>query len=786
MKQPVEFGDYYLFERIAVGGMAEVFRAASYGVEGFERVVALKRVLPQISEDQAFIDMFVDEAKIAVQLDHPNISRIYDLGNADDSYYIAMEYVSGHDARAVFDRLNRRDESLSIEMCCHLVKEVCEALEYAHTKSNSDGEPLSLIHRDVSPQNILVGYDGQVKLIDFGIAKAAGKATKTRSGILKGKFGYMSPEHVRGRPIDRRSDIFALAVVLYELLTLERCFRGKDDFSTLEKVRRVDFRAVRELNRAVPPELEKIVMKGLAKSPKSRFQSAAEFQEALQTFLYQVGSFVSRKHVSKFMTSLFEEEKEQERVILNKFRQYARLHIPAARRASSLDDLIAGSAVKLAPTTKLLPDEENKIAPSSALLDSPSPSSIEDRSTENMPDPPPSLHLHDRPTVKSNTNTKTNAAIAPQIVKRPNTDRLRLLLIGLAALVLTGSAFLYLKAQQMEPGSIQITTEPSEVTIYVDSVKTYAGPTPITLNNIAPKQRYAINLTADEYDPQERRISLEPGETRQLRIALTPTSGRTKLTLRTIPPGAEVVIDGKRIGKTPLDQVSVKSGKRVINFIRDGVTVKSETVLISLGETKTHEVSLPPSNIDVDVSVSPRSGSTINIRDSKGQETKHGSSPLRVRVPNDGSHELIVRAPGYETDIRRLKSKKSTLGLSVVLTPTQATLKKRKRARSSPSMTKLGAPLNRAKSKRIENELTQKTDDQPRGIGYLSIHSFPSAECFIDGTPIGTTPVYRSEVSAGAHAIMLKRSRAPSFQHIVTVQVEAKKEEKVVYRHPKP
>ena len=214
--------------------MAEVFKAASYGVEGFERVVALKRVLPQISEDQAFINMFIDEAKIAVQLDHPNISRIYDLGNAEDSYYIAMEYVSGHDARALFDRLAAQGKKLDVALCCHIVKEVCEALEYAHTKTNNQGEPLSLIHRDVSPQNILLSFDGQVKLIDFGIAKAAGKATKTRSGILKGKFGYMSPEQVRGRPIDKRSDLFALAVVLYELLTSERCFRGKDDFSTLE------------------------------------------------------------------------------------------------------------------------------------------------------------------------------------------------------------------------------------------------------------------------------------------------------------------------------------------------------------------------------------------------------------------------------------------------------------------------------------------------------------------------------------------------------------------------
>ena len=235
------------------------------------------------------------------------------------------------------------------------MKEVCEALEYAHAKTNSQGEPLSLIHRDVSPQNILLSYDGQVKLIDFGIAKAAGKATKTRSGILKGKFGYMSPEHVRGRPIDHRSDLFALAVVLYELLTLQRCFRGKDDFSTLEKVRRVDFRAVRELNRSVPPELERIVMKEAREVSEGSFPDRCGISRGLQTFLYQTGSFVSRKNLAALMEQTFDAEIKQDRDSLNAFRQYARQNIPAARRASSLDDLLAGSAIKMAPTEKLIP-----------------------------------------------------------------------------------------------------------------------------------------------------------------------------------------------------------------------------------------------------------------------------------------------------------------------------------------------------------------------------------------------------------------------------------------------
>ena len=171
MRDPVKFGDYYLFERIAVGGMAEVFKAVSYGVEGFERLCAIKRVLPNISEDQEFINMFIDEAKIAVRLAHANIGQVFELGNAEDSYFISMEFVPGRDTRGIFDRERKLGRRLDIPMCCHVVKEVCEALEYAHNKRGDDQEPLSIIHRDVSPQNILVSYDGEVKLIDFGSAK---------------------------------------------------------------------------------------------------------------------------------------------------------------------------------------------------------------------------------------------------------------------------------------------------------------------------------------------------------------------------------------------------------------------------------------------------------------------------------------------------------------------------------------------------------------------------------------------------------------------------------------
>ncbi|HJL18892.1 MAG TPA: PEGA domain-containing protein [Sandaracinaceae bacterium LLY-WYZ-13_1] len=321
MKKPIPFGKYVLLERINVGGMAEVFKAKAFGVEGFERLVAVKRILPSIAEDQEFITMFIDEAKIAVQLTHANIAQIFDLGKVGESFFIAMEYVHGKDLRAIFDRARKRGETVPVPMACYTVMKVCEGLDYAHNKKDAAGRGLNLVHRDVSPQNILISYDGETKIIDFGIAKAAGKAGKTQAGILKGKFGYMSPEQVRGLPLDRRSDIFAVGIVLYELLTGERLFVGESDFSTLEKVRNVEIMPPSTYNRRIPEELEQIILKALAKDVDDRYQTAMDLHDDLQSFMYTSGNFFSRKDLSGYMRKAFAEEIAKESQREEEYRQ---------------------------------------------------------------------------------------------------------------------------------------------------------------------------------------------------------------------------------------------------------------------------------------------------------------------------------------------------------------------------------------------------------------------------------------------------------------------------------
>jgi serine/threonine protein kinase len=303
------FGKYILLERINVGGMAEVYKAKTAGVEGLEKIVAIKRILPSVAEDEEFIKMFADEAKITSQLSHANLAQTFDLGKIDDRYYIAMEYVSGKDLRAVFERMKRRGERMPPPLCAYAMARVCEGLDYAHRKRDPNGRELNIVHRDVTPQNIVLSFEGEVKLIDFGIAKAANKMTRTQAGILKGKFGYMSPEQVRGLPLDRRSDIFAAGVVLYELCTGERLFAGSSDFSVLEKVQQAKVTPPSQVEPGIPLELERVMLKALAREPEDRYQQAADLAGDLTRFLLELQPRnATRDDLTAFMKATFPDD----------------------------------------------------------------------------------------------------------------------------------------------------------------------------------------------------------------------------------------------------------------------------------------------------------------------------------------------------------------------------------------------------------------------------------------------------------------------------------------------
>jgi hypothetical protein len=335
VRLPTPFGKYLLLERISVGGMAEVFKAKAFGVEGFEKIIAIKKILPSMAEDADFIQMFIDEAKICGQLNHANICQIFELGRIDDSHFIAMEYIWGKDLLQIQNRFRRIRKNMTVQMAAFLASKMCEGLDYAHRKKDATGKPLNIIHRDVSPQNVIVSYEGEVKVIDFGIAKAASRSSKTQAGVLKGKFGYMSPEQVAGKTLDQRADIFAIGTILYELLTNERLFLGESDFATLEKVRNVAVPPPSQVNKEIPPALDKIIMKALAKDVDSRYQWASEMHDDLQDFMAQSEPVYNAKSLATWMREQFAVEMRKEAAVLDEQRKIGKEAMNAGQAAKS-------------------------------------------------------------------------------------------------------------------------------------------------------------------------------------------------------------------------------------------------------------------------------------------------------------------------------------------------------------------------------------------------------------------------------------------------------------------
>ena len=255
-------------------------------MEGFEKIVAIKKILPHLADNEGFITMFADEAKLAAQLNHPNIVHIYDLGKIEGGYFIAMEHVEGRDLRAILDSARELSMPLPVPLAIYVASKVASALDYAHRRRDGEGRDLHIVHRDVSPQNILISYEGDIKLCDFGIAKAASKVSQTESGALKGKIQYMSPEQAWGNPIDRRSDLFSLGAVLYEMLTEQKLFRGESDLTVLEKVRAAAASPPSAVNSEVPKTLDAIVLRALAKEPDDRYANASDLLRDLEQVLY--------------------------------------------------------------------------------------------------------------------------------------------------------------------------------------------------------------------------------------------------------------------------------------------------------------------------------------------------------------------------------------------------------------------------------------------------------------------------------------------------------------------
>ncbi len=703
LAKPIPFGDYYLLEKINTGGMAEVFKAKTFGVKGFERIVAVKKILPSISEDEEFITMFIDEAKIAVQLTHANIAQVFDLGNIDDQYYIAMEYVSGRDLRVIYDRCSRSGQKLDIPCVCYIISEICKGLDYAHNKKSASGEPLGIIHRDISPQNILISYDGECKLIDFGIAKAANKTNATQVGILKGKFSYMSPEQVAGKTkIDCRSDVFALGIVLFEILTLKRLFLGSSDFSTLEKIRKVEVSPPTLYNPNIPEDLEEIVLKALDKDVNQRYQSAAELSEALQRFMIKHNMFYTAKDLSEFMQTLFAKEivLEQQKTDYYKDLTLEKLKMESARNASAANMAVEDETscynaqnvqqVVQSPQKRDIIDElDNFVPPTDDIIYSNKPSTAsvasgpvvaktpsvdaigltKDESLSElaakplamkgaMPAPRKSMSSLSSVVVASAKERETVAGVAP--VKPMTSSKMRLVFVSVIVVLFVVIALLLgvwiSKKYDPNDGVLSFVIYPENVPMELElngenvphGDQVLLSGT-ITLEGFSRRNEthYRV-LTGDAYSVEEGSVlATQDGETVQIR--LQPKAAFVKFFVN--QPGAMVKVDGSVVSGEDANTQnytldSLTPGEHFVEVSKDRYKTDSRKIVLKQGDNETLIFTLVPRYASLKL-VSEPDGTEFTLRNKKTGDTQRVKSGSIIDdLVIDDTYEISYRDGG--------------------------------------------------------------------------------------------------------------------------------------------
>jgi serine/threonine protein kinase len=555
---PESFGRYFLVDKIAVGGMAEVFKAKTFSHGGFEKLLVIKRILEHLSENDEFVEMFIDEAKISVELQHPNIIQIYDFGRIHHNYYIAMECVEGKDVKGILRKLAERRKLMPTEYALYIAHEMCKGLEYAHKRPDAQGEMLGIVHRDISPSNILASYSGEVKIADFGIAKARISGYNTRDGVLKGKFEYMSPEQASGQDIDARSDLFATGIILHEMLTGRRLFKTNSDIKTLERIKAVAIKPPSHLNPSVPKRLDDLVMKALSKDPADRFQDARAFQGALLEFMYPATPDLTRENLGHFMTELFSSEIKGER---DRLEEGTRLATELFDHAPEID--LAEEWVEEAGSGQTITTQPSRLPLFLAVLGVVLLGALGVWFAQQRAPPPTVVEV---------------VASAPEAPK---------------------------------PGAMHIRVKPDvEARIFIDGTQVTVGHDWVQ-TDLPSDRPFEVRIEADGYETYKESHEVALGERLRLPITLArppppPTASPTPPTAPTEAPPpvaappprpgklsvnvrggwAEVYVDGRRIDTTPLYNHNLSAGRHTVMIV-NGATGERKTRAVTIipGET---------------------------------------------------------------------------------------------------------------------------------------------------------------------------------------------------------
>ncbi len=625
LEQPYEkFGKYVLLEKIAAGGMAEVYLAKSAAANGLNKFVALKRILPQYFSNEEFIEMFKEEAKVAINLNHGNVVSIYDFGIEKKQFFLVMEFVEGRNLRQIINELKKTNRSFSIDQSIFMMKEVAAGLDHAHrcVDANS-GRPLNITHRDMSPQNIMVSFEGEVKVIDFGIAKAETEKEETKAGTLKGKFSYMSPEQADGLLIDPRTDIFAIGIVLWELLANDRLFVGSNEAAILRKVRDCQIPPIRKVNPLVPQELERIVMKALAKDRNVRYQTAANMHRDLNRFLnIQYPDFSSQD----FSTSLKESFKVPYLEAREKLVEYAKAEaivhentatLTATARPPSAESHLINEDLPEIP----MPAPKVVEKPIKINLDGVLGANINNNARSSSSRSPFNTGISSRASTNSgNKNGSSNHTRLTQLthVKKSSHDQMELgFKLFIFVLLLTAGTWGYKngfkfnslesnlvsKNQPKQSGKIElsaiasikisVSSSPSGAVIYIDG-KDSGSVTPAIVSITANKETL-IALKKDGYLTYE--TSQKTNQTGRVMATLQTAAQSAYLNIYLLNggPSTKIYVNGKELSeKAPVMKYTVLANSDAIIQAYNPITKQKDELRVVLkpGENKNVELIL--------------------------------------------------------------------------------------------------------------------------------------------------------------------------------------------------
>ncbi|MBI5497688.1 MAG: serine/threonine protein kinase [Deltaproteobacteria bacterium] len=557
------FGKYEVLRRLAIGGMGEVFLARQVGVPGFERRAILKNLLPELAVQRDFVDQFLDEARVIATLNHPNIVGVYEVGEWQGVYFIAMEYIHGVDLAGLVRAAAMKDTRVPVPVAARIIRDAASGLDHAHRATDVQGHPLRIVHRDISPQNIMVREDGVTKVVDFGIAKASNKSSRTRTGAVKGKIQYMPPEQLLGEPLDGRADQFALGVVFWELCSGQRLFKADTEMQVFELILKKPYPRLEDVV-DVPRDVAAVVARMLARDPTDRFPSCAEVGSELGSYLAVLSSEVGEPRVADTVRALVGKELEARLTQSNAFATgiglAGALSPPTPIHTDQMLPTVRGRAPVSAQTGMGTPWKAGAAGVAAALVLGGLAWALIPR--DSMPAAPPVA-----------PPAPTGAAGATDPVPPP----------------------------ARAPPVVRVESTPPNAAVWLG--REAMGTTPVTFRELRPDVEYLLTVELRGYRPEELRVKAGPGEEVTHNVVLRPLEKKPprdrppptqpevrapamgQLSLRTTP-WARLYVDGKAAGQTPVYRLPLTAGKHQLRLVNEplGIDVTRDVVIPGNGE----------------------------------------------------------------------------------------------------------------------------------------------------------------------------------------------------------